>query len=70
MSRISLLSAAPDAAPRAEEIRSRDCTGGPVAHALTGLQTAERRHMSADDLKRKLRNFPVANLSQRIASAT
>jgi hypothetical protein len=30
MSRISLLSAAPDAAPRAEEIRSRDCTGGPV----------------------------------------
>jgi len=24
--------------------------------------------MSADDLKRKIRNFPAANLSQRIAA--
>jgi hypothetical protein len=29
----------------------------------------ERRPMSADILKRKLRNFPVANLSIRIAAA-
>jgi hypothetical protein len=38
---------------------------------LTGVQTAERKAatMSADDLKRKLRNFPVAKLSQRIAAA-
>jgi len=26
--------------------------------------------MSADDLKRKIRNFPVANLGQRIAAAS
>lgn len=29
----------------------------------------ERRPMSADILKRKLRNFPVANLNLRIAAA-
>jgi hypothetical protein len=29
----------------------------------------ERRTMAADILKRKLRNFPVANLSIRIAAA-
>jgi hypothetical protein len=29
----------------------------------------ERRPMSADILKRKLRNFPTGNLSQRIATA-
>lgn len=34
--------------------------------------TAERKaaKMSANDLKRKLRNFPAANLSQRIAAAS
>jgi len=30
----------------------------------------ERRPMSADILKRKLRNFPVANLNVRIAAAS
>ena len=30
----------------------------------------ERRPMSADILKRKIRNFPVANLSVRIAAAS
>jgi hypothetical protein len=30
----------------------------------------ERRHMSADILKRKLRNFPVANLNVRISAAS
>jgi hypothetical protein len=29
----------------------------------------ERAAMAAEILRRKLRNFPVANLSQRIASA-
>ncbi len=34
------------------------------------LVTADERHaMTADILKRKLRNFPVANLSLRIATA-
>jgi hypothetical protein len=34
--------------------------------------TTERKaaHMSTDILKRKLRNFPVANLSLRIAAAS
>jgi len=26
--------------------------------------------MSADDLKRKIRNFPIANLGERIAAAS
>jgi hypothetical protein len=30
----------------------------------------ERRPMSADILKRKLRNFPAANLNLRIAAAS
>ena len=30
----------------------------------------ERRPMSTDILKRKLRNFPTANLSERIAAAS
>jgi hypothetical protein len=42
------------------------------AEALLGVSTAERKaaHMSADILKRKLRNFPAANLSLRIAAAS
>jgi hypothetical protein len=41
-----------------------------TADALLGVSTAERKAaMSADILKRKIRNFPVANLSQRIATA-
>jgi hypothetical protein len=33
--------------------------------------TAERKAaMSADILKRKIRNFPVANLTERIATAS
>jgi hypothetical protein len=40
------------------------------ADALLGVSLRnERRHMSADILKRKIRNFPVANLGQRIAAA-
>jgi hypothetical protein len=35
-----------------------------------GVTTAERKaHMTAEVLKRKLRNFPVANLCQRITLA-
>jgi hypothetical protein len=30
----------------------------------------ERRPMSADILKRKIRNFPVANLTERITTAS
>jgi hypothetical protein len=30
----------------------------------------ERRPMSTDILKRKIRNFPAANLSERIAAAS
>jgi hypothetical protein len=35
-----------------------------------GVSTAERKaaNMSAEIIKRKLRNFPVANLSERIAA--
>jgi hypothetical protein len=41
-----------------------------VADVLLGVSLRnERRPMSADILKRKLRNFPVANLSIRIAAA-
>jgi hypothetical protein len=47
--------------------------GGPDAEAVTGgstTQSAERRHqMSAVVLKRKLRNFPAANLTIRVAGA-
>jgi hypothetical protein len=42
------------------------------AEAVTGEspQSAERRHnMSAVDLKRKLRNFPSANLSIRVVGS-
>jgi hypothetical protein len=44
----------------------------PSAFAPTySLSTAERKAaMSAEILKRKLRNFPVASLSQRIAAIT
>jgi hypothetical protein len=43
----------------------------PEAEALLGVSTAERKAaMSADILKRKLRNFPVANLNVRIAAAS
>jgi hypothetical protein len=34
------------------------------------LRNERRPHMSANDLKRKIRNFPVANLGQRIAAAS
>ena len=44
----------------------------PKADSLLGvsLRNNERRPMSADILKRKLRNFPVANLSVRITAAS
>lgn len=44
----------------------------PEAESLLGvsLRNNERRPMSADILKRKLRNFPVANLSVRIIAAS
>jgi hypothetical protein len=44
----------------------------PEAEALLGVSKLrnERRPMSADILKRKLRNFPVANLNVRIAAAS
>jgi hypothetical protein len=32
------------------------------------LRNERRQPMSADDLKRKLRNFPAANLNQRITA--
>jgi hypothetical protein len=36
-----------------------------------GVTTAERKAaMSAEILKRKIRNFPVANLNERIATAS
>jgi hypothetical protein len=34
------------------------------------LRNERRPKMSSDDLKRKIRNFPVANLGQRIAAAS
>jgi hypothetical protein len=35
-----------------------------------GVSTAERKAaMSAEILKRKIRNFPVANLNERIATS-
>jgi hypothetical protein len=44
----------------------------PEAESFLGvlLRNYERRPMSADILKRKLRNFPVANLSVRIIAAS
>jgi hypothetical protein len=38
----------------------------------TGVKTAERKaaQMSAAVLKRKLRNFPAANLSERIPASS
>jgi hypothetical protein len=47
-----------------------DC---PAVETFPGVSTtAERKaaHMSADILKRKLRNFPAANLNLRIAAAS
>ena len=43
-----------------------------AADIAPGVSTAERKaaQMSAEILKRKLRNFPVANLSERIAAAS
>jgi hypothetical protein len=42
-----------------------------AADVLRGvLLRNERRPMSADILKRKIRNFPAANLSLRIAAAS
>jgi hypothetical protein len=42
-----------------------------AADVLRGvLLQNERRPMSADILKRKIRNFPAANLSLRIAAAS
>jgi hypothetical protein len=43
---------------------------GSEADPLLGVIPAERKAapMSADDLKRKIRNFPAANLNQRIAA--
>jgi hypothetical protein len=41
------------------------------ADLFRALFTAERKAaMSADILKRKIRNFPVANLTERIATAS
>jgi hypothetical protein len=41
------------------------------ADVFCGVITAERKAaMSADILKRKIRNFPVANLTARIATAS
>jgi hypothetical protein len=34
------------------------------------LRNERRPNMSSNDLKRKIRNFPVANLGQRIAAAS
>jgi hypothetical protein len=34
------------------------------------LRNERRPTMSANDLKRKLRNFPTANLTERIAAAS
>jgi hypothetical protein len=43
----------------------------PRADVFLALSTAERKAaMSADILKRKIRNFPVANLNERIATAS
>jgi len=36
-------------------------------HASSGVNPAERRHMTAEQLKRKIRNFPAAALQERIA---
>jgi hypothetical protein len=43
----------------------------PGAESLLAYQLRnERRPMSAYILKRKLRNFPIASLSERIAAAS
>jgi hypothetical protein len=44
---------------------------GPPADCYLGVSLRKRKaaKMSADDLKRKIRNFPVANLGQRIAAS-
>lgn len=49
--------------------RSRDADGARIGRP-TCLSTAERKAaMSAEILKRKLRNFPVASLNERIATS-
>jgi hypothetical protein len=41
----------------------------PTVYLGVSLRNERRPYMSSDDLKRKIRNFPVANLGQRIAAA-
>jgi len=44
---------------------------GALADVVRGVSTAERKAaMSADILRRKLRNFPLGNLGERIATAS
>jgi hypothetical protein len=44
---------------------------GAFADDFRGVSTAERKAaMSADILRRKLRNFPLGNLGERIATAS
>jgi hypothetical protein len=40
----------------------------PTFYSALFLRNERRQPMSADDLKRKIRNFPAANLNQRIAA--
>jgi hypothetical protein len=50
---------------------SRDAARDVPGRRLSGVITAERKAaMSPDTLKRKIRNFPVANLNERIATAS
>jgi hypothetical protein len=42
----------------------------PTVYLGVSLRNERRPNMSSDDLKRKIRNFPVANLGQRIAAAS
>jgi hypothetical protein len=44
--------------------------GKPKLSSAYRLRKRKAAHMSADILKRKLRNFPTANLSLRIAAAS
>jgi hypothetical protein len=44
---------------------------GVLADDVRGVSTAERKAaMSADILRRKLRNFPLGSLGERIATAS
>jgi hypothetical protein len=52
--------------------RSRDGSGrrgGRISHLASLSLRTKGRAMTADNLKRKIRNFPAANLSVRIAAA-